>query len=74
MKAIDAVLFDPVGIVVDEHGKSYEDAAPALAELDALGVKAIAVTSLTEAELHRYHEITAALAPPDLLTWLHRGR
>ena len=51
MKAIDAVLFAPVGIVVDEHGKSYEDAAPALAELDALGVKAIAVTSLTEAEL-----------------------
>src|SRR5262249_1092789 len=29
----------------------YEDAAPALAELDALGVKVIAVTSLSEAEL-----------------------
>jgi beta-phosphoglucomutase-like phosphatase (HAD superfamily) len=51
MKAIDAILFDPVGIVVDEHGKLYEDAAPALAELDALGVKVIAVTSVTEAEL-----------------------
>jgi phosphoglycolate phosphatase-like HAD superfamily hydrolase len=51
VKAIDAVLFDPVGIVVDEHGEMYDDAAPALAELDALGVKVIAVTSLTEAEL-----------------------
>jgi beta-phosphoglucomutase-like phosphatase (HAD superfamily) len=51
VKAIDAVLFDPVGIVVDEHGVMYEDAAPALAELDALGVKVIAVTSLSEAEL-----------------------
>lgn len=53
MKAIDAILFDPVGIVVDEHGKLYEDAAPALAELDALGVKVIAVTSVTEAELRK---------------------
>ena len=51
MKAIDAILFDPVGIVVDEHGELYEDAAPALAELDALGVKLIAVPSVTEAEL-----------------------
>jgi phosphoglycolate phosphatase-like HAD superfamily hydrolase len=51
VKAIDAVLFDPVGIVVDEHGEVYEDAAPALAELVALGVKVIAVTSLSEAEL-----------------------
>ena len=53
MKAIDAILFNPVGVVVDEHGEPYEDAAPALAELDALGVKVIAVTSLSEAELTR---------------------
>jgi hypothetical protein len=48
---IDAILFDPVGILVDEHGEPYEDAAPALAELDALGVRMIPVTPLSEAEL-----------------------
>ena len=51
MKAVDAILFNPVGVLVDEQGEMYEDAAPALAELDALGVKLIAVTSLSEAEL-----------------------
>jgi beta-phosphoglucomutase-like phosphatase (HAD superfamily) len=53
VKAVDAILFNPVGVVVDEHGEPYEDAAPALAELEALGVKVIAVTSLSEAELTR---------------------
>jgi beta-phosphoglucomutase-like phosphatase (HAD superfamily) len=53
VKAVDAILFSPVGVVVDEHGEPYEDAAPALAELDALGVKVIAVPSLSEAELTR---------------------
>jgi len=51
VKAVDAILFNPVGVLVDEQGEMYEDAAPALAELDALGVKLIAVTSLSEAEL-----------------------
>ena len=51
MKAVDAILFNPVGILVDEHGEMYEDAAPALAELGALGVKLIAVASLSEADL-----------------------
>lgn len=51
MKAIDAVLFNPVGVLVDERGQPYEDAAPALAELDALGVRMIAVTALSPAEL-----------------------
>ena len=51
MKAVDAILFNPVGVLVDEQGEMYEDAAPALAELAALGVKLIAVTSLSEAEL-----------------------
>ncbi|HUK36378.1 MAG TPA: hypothetical protein VLV86_20820 [Vicinamibacterales bacterium] len=51
MKAIEAVVFDPVGIVVDERGEAYEDAAPALAELDALGVKVIPVPSLSAAAL-----------------------
>jgi beta-phosphoglucomutase-like phosphatase (HAD superfamily) len=53
VKAIDAILFDPVGVVVDQHGEMYEDAPPALAELEALGVKLIAVPSVTEAELTR---------------------
>jgi beta-phosphoglucomutase-like phosphatase (HAD superfamily) len=51
VKAVDAILFNPVGVLVDEHGEMYEDAAPALAELGALGVKLIAVASLSEAEL-----------------------
>ena len=51
MKAVDAILFNPVGVLVDEQGEMYEDAAPALAELNALGVKLIAVPSLSEAEL-----------------------
>ena len=51
MKAVDAILFNPIGVIVDEHGETYEDAAPALAELDRLGVKLIAVTSLSETEL-----------------------
>jgi len=51
VKAVDAILFNPVGVLVDEQGEMYEDAAPALAELAALGVKLIAVTSLSEAEL-----------------------
>jgi hypothetical protein len=53
VKAIDAILFDPVGVVVDQHGEMYEDAPPALAELEALCVKLIAVPSVTEAELTR---------------------
>jgi hypothetical protein len=51
VKAVDAILFNPVGVLVDEHGEMYEDAAPALAELGALGVKLIAVASLSEADL-----------------------
>jgi hypothetical protein len=47
VKAIDAVLFNPVGVLVDERGESYPDAAPAMAELEALGVTLIAVPSLT---------------------------
>jgi phosphoglycolate phosphatase-like HAD superfamily hydrolase len=53
VKAIDAILFDPVGILVDEQGEIYEDAAPALAELAELGVKLIAVTSPSDAALRK---------------------
>jgi 2-keto-3-deoxy-6-phosphogluconate aldolase len=51
MNGIDAVLFEPVGVLVDAKGEAYEDAAPALAELDALGVKMIEVTSLSASAL-----------------------
>ena|SRR5436305_1744506 len=51
MTSIDAVLFDAVGVIVDEHGHAYEDAAPALAELTALGVTMIEVASVSEAAL-----------------------
>jgi beta-phosphoglucomutase-like phosphatase (HAD superfamily) len=51
VKAIDAILIQPVGVLVDERGDPYEDAGPALAELRALGVKLIEVSSLSEAAL-----------------------
>ena len=51
MKAIDAVVFHPVGITVDGSGQPYPDAAPALAELDALGVKVIPLSTLSAAAL-----------------------
>jgi len=51
VKAIDAVLFNPVGILVDDRGEAYPDAAPALAELETLGVKLIAVPSVSAAVL-----------------------
>jgi hypothetical protein len=51
VKAIDAVLFNPVGVLVDERGDAYPDAAPALAELETLGVKLIAVPSVSAAVL-----------------------
>jgi beta-phosphoglucomutase-like phosphatase (HAD superfamily) len=62
MKAIDAVLFDPVGVIVDEQGHAYEDAAPALAELAALGVTMIEVASVSEAALRRA-VVDASLSP-----------
>ena len=63
MKGVDAILFNPVGVLVDEHGEMYEDAAPALAELGALGVKLIAVAALSEAELTK--AVTEASLTPD---------
>jgi hypothetical protein len=47
VKAIDAVLFNPVGVLVDDRGEPYPDAAPAMAELQALGVNMIAVASVS---------------------------
>jgi len=51
VKAIDAVVFHPAGITVDGSGQPYPDAAPALEELDALGVKIIQVPTLSVAAL-----------------------
>ena len=63
MNGIDAVLFEPVGVLVDEQGEAYADAAPALNELDALGVQMIAVTPLSAAALAR--AVTDASLSPD---------
>lgn len=37
------------------------------------GISGAGAARLTPAELDRYHRRAAALAPPDLLAWLHRG-
>src|SRR5262249_47383227 len=63
VKAIDAVLFTPVGVVVDDRGEPYPDAVPALAELEALGVKVIEVVSITAAALAA--AVAAASPSPD---------
>ena len=68
MKAVDAIIFNPVGVLVDEHGEPYEDAAPALAELDALGVRTIAVPSLSEADLRK--AVTEAALSPERVVCL----
>ncbi len=62
MTGIDAVLFQSVGVLTDASGQPYPDAAPALAELDALGVRAIEVPTLSAAAL-RAAVADAALAP-----------
>jgi len=51
VNGIDAILFNPAGILVDERGEAYEDAAPAMAELVALGVRVVQLSSLSEAAL-----------------------
>ncbi|HET9834553.1 MAG TPA: hypothetical protein VFP91_22675 [Vicinamibacterales bacterium] len=62
MKAIDAVLFNPIGVLVDDNGEAYPDAAPALAELERLGVKLIAVPSVS-AEVLATAVADASLSP-----------
>ena len=87
MRAIDAILFEPVGALAEFPGGSqayweslelltsraqplpaddaveqaalYDDAAPALSELAGLGVKLIAVSSLSETALTRFLERSA---------------
>lgn len=56
----DAVAPDPAGILKDRARFFRRGSSGAGREI------------LTEAELDHYHERAASLAPPDLLTWLHR--
>jgi beta-phosphoglucomutase-like phosphatase (HAD superfamily) len=65
---IDAVLFTPVGVLVDESGEPYPDAAAALAELDALGVKLIEVRSTSAAALRE--AVAAASLASDRVIYL----
>lgn len=52
MTRIDAIVFDPIGTLTESAAASaYEDAAPALAELKALGIRLIATSSLLPREL-----------------------
>jgi HAD superfamily hydrolase (TIGR01509 family) len=59
---IDAIVFEPIGSLVDRSGdapddapvRAYDDAEPALAELKALGVTLIAVSSMPPAALARF--------------------
>lgn len=66
--AIDAILFRPVGVVVDETGEPYADAAAAIAELDALGVKLIEVASASAASLRE--AVAAAALAADRVIYL----
>jgi beta-phosphoglucomutase-like phosphatase (HAD superfamily) len=68
IKAIDAILFQPVGVVVDEAGEPYPDAASAIAELDTLGVKLIEVPSASAAALRE--AVSAAELAVDRVIYL----
>jgi len=68
VKAIDAILFQPVGVLMDDAGEPYPDAASAIAELDALGVKLIEVTSTSPAALKE--AVAAASLAADRVIYL----
>ena len=68
IKAIDAILFQPVGVVVDEAGEPYPDAASAIAELDTLGVKLIELPSASAAALRE--AVSAAELAVDRVIYL----
>jgi hypothetical protein len=68
VNGIDAVLFPPVGVLVDEAGEPYPDAASAVAELNALGVKLIEVRSTSAAALRE--AVAAASLAPDRVIYL----
>jgi beta-phosphoglucomutase-like phosphatase (HAD superfamily) len=68
IRAIDAILFQPVGVVVDEAGEPYPDAAAAMAELAALGVKLIEMASTSAASLRE--AVAAASLAADRVIYL----
>jgi len=68
VKGIDAVLYQPAGVVVDESGAPYPDVAAAAAELDALGVKLIEVASPSAAALRQ--AVAAAAVDADRVIYL----
>ena len=68
IKAIDAILFQPVGVVVDEAGEPYPDVASAIAELDTLGVRLIEVPSASAAALRE--AVSAAELAVDRVIYL----
>ncbi len=68
MKAIDAILFRPVGVLVDEGGEAYPDAAAAQTELAALGVKLIEVPLISAQALS--DALAAASLPADRVIYL----
>jgi phosphoglycolate phosphatase-like HAD superfamily hydrolase len=58
MQHIDAIVFEPIGSLADvsagtsgDPSRAYDDAAPALAELKALGITLIAASTLSHAAL-----------------------
>jgi phosphoglycolate phosphatase-like HAD superfamily hydrolase len=59
---IDAIVFEPIGSLADMSAgtsgaapsRAYDDAAPALAELKALGVTLIAASTLSQAALTQF--------------------
>jgi hypothetical protein len=68
VNGIDAVLFQPIGVMVDESGEPYPDSASAVAELHALGVKLIEVRSTSAAALRE--AIAAASLAADRVIYL----
>jgi phosphoglycolate phosphatase-like HAD superfamily hydrolase len=70
VKHIEAIVFEPIGSLAevsagasnDTPAHAYDDAAPALAELKALGITLVAASTLSQATLTRFLD-TTGLAP-----------
>lgn len=64
MTHIDAIVFEPIGSLADVSAgtspdgpwRAYDDAAPALAELKALGITLIAASTLSQTALAHFLE------------------
>lgn len=70
MTHIDAIVFEPIGSLADASAgassdppaHAYDDAAPALAELKALGITLMAASTLSQATLTRFLDTTGLAA------------